>query len=219
MPNITYQIIYSKRRTVSLVVNREGQLVVRAPKRVSRAEIERLVQEKSDWVQKVLEKAKQRQIPKKQFAEGELFWYLGKQHPLRFSLNKRPASMEQGELWLWQGADAKKALTKWYKTRAQEILQQRAGELSAAMGLRFNRVTVRSSQTRWGSCSVLGNINFSYRLIMAPPEIVDYVIIHELAHLVHKNHSQKFWNLVSQYFPNPKLARNWLNANGHQLVV
>ena len=227
MPNITYTIVHSRRRTVSFIVNRNGELVVRAPHRVSNAEIERMVQEKSAWILRALEKTSKQRRVKKEFIDGELFWYLGEQLPLRVSTpyhrNKVETSAESLDLFVTlpkpSEARIKKLFEDFYKKQAKLVLEQRAVELAKVMGLRFNRISIRSSTTRWGSCSSLGNINFSWRLVMAPPTIIDYVVIHELSHLAHKNHSQKFWDLVGSYYPNHKNARKWLNTNGHKLVI
>ncbi len=214
-----YQIIFTKRRSISLVINRQGELVVRAPKRVPQSYIEKLVFQKQNWITKNIAKRKKRQPVSKEFKYGELFLFLGKAYSLSRSKIKRKPYLTENHLVVFESAKIKPAISEWYKKQAKTILTERAGHLSMLMGLKFNRLTVRSSQTRWGSCSSLGNINFSYRLIMAPEEIVDYVVVHELAHLVHKNHSARFWQLVDAHYPKSKEARRWLRTEGHTLTI
>jgi len=219
--SFTYTIIFSKRRTVSLMVNRIGELVVRAPKRMNKAQVEELVAQKSAWIYKALEKRNYQKPVKKEFVDGELFWYRGEQIPLRILESYRTRLVFDKEFYLskFKQPRAKKLFEDFYKKQAKEVLGEKTAELSKQMGLKFNRVTIRTAQTRWGSCSSLGNINFSWRLVMAPMHIMDYVVIHELAHLIHKNHSVRFWKLVGQHFPAYKEAKHWLNTEGHALHV
>ncbi|MDA8442716.1 MAG: SprT family zinc-dependent metalloprotease [Peptococcaceae bacterium] len=108
-------------------------------------------------------------------------------------------------------------LEAWYKKHAKLIIPQRVAELSQLLPFAYNRITIRDQKTRWGSCSQLGNLNFNWRLLLAPPEILDYVIIHELAHLGELNHSQHFWRLVESACSDYPVRRKWLQQNGHTL--
>ena len=108
-------------------------------------------------------------------------------------------------------------LKKWYVQRAKDIISDRVHVHAENMGLNYNNIRIKTLKSRWGSCSSLRNLNFNWVLIMCPIEIIDYVVIHELAHLVHMNHSAKFWSLVEDYCPDYKSSINWLKV--HQGII
>jgi predicted metal-dependent hydrolase len=116
-------------------------------------------------------------------------------------------------------ADLRAAVQAWYRAQARAVLNERAALLSTRYGLRYERIAIRDQQSRWGSCSSGRNLNFNYRLMLAPTPVVDYVITHELCHLVHMNHSPAFWRLVAEYEPQYKSHRQWLREFGHTLVL
>ncbi|KPU43042.1 hypothetical protein OXPF_32920 [Oxobacter pfennigii] len=111
------------------------------------------------------------------------------------------------------------AFERMYKNIAKDLIEQRVSYYSSIMGLSYNKVTIKDQKTRWGSCSKKGNLNFNYRLIMAPDEVADYVVIHELCHLKHLNHSEKFWNMVRMYMPDYEQSKKWLKDNGANLFA
>jgi predicted metal-dependent hydrolase len=117
-------------------------------------------------------------------------------------------------LALGDKVEAARVFQAWYRQRAREIILPRVQELAARHGFSYGRVTIRDNSSRWGSCSSRNNLNFALRLVMAPPEVIDYVILHELAHLKERNHSKRFWTLVEQICPAYRAQRDWLSANG-----
>ena len=114
---------------------------------------------------------------------------------------------------------ARRVLQRWLKREAEGVLSERVQALGARMGLQPKRIYVRNLRWRWGSCWPGGSLSFNYRLIMAPPRILDYVVIHELAHLAERNHSLRFWSLVASHFPEHQAARAWLRTLGSCLGV
>ncbi len=110
-------------------------------------------------------------------------------------------------------------LVKWYRRKAQHYIISRTAYWSEEMGLSFNKIFIKDQDSRWGSCSSLRNLNFNWRIIMAPDEVIDYLLIHELAHLKEMNHSTAFWKLVAQYDPEYKLHRQWLKDNGKAIFL
>ena len=195
-------------------------MVVRAPKRASPQFIETLVGQRQDWIKKALSRFGQTAAPK-QFIEGELFLYLGKEYGLRILESYRSRLVFDNAFYIsrLKLGQAKKLFKEWYKQQAQIILTERAKFFSAQMHVTYNKITVRDTSSRWGSCSTKGNINFSYRLIMAPQDILDYVVVHELAHLVHHNHSKLFWRFVQTHYPSFSQARLWLRKQGANLKI
>lgn len=109
------------------------------------------------------------------------------------------------------------ALEKRYRNAAKEYIPKRVEYYHAFTGGQYTKITIRDQKTRWGSCSSNGTLSFSFRLMLAPPRVLDYVVVHELCHLTHMNHSKEFWNMVETILPDYKEHRKWLKENGHTL--
>ncbi|MCL5666591.1 MAG: M48 family metallopeptidase [Patescibacteria group bacterium] len=221
MLDFPYPLVYSKRRSVSIII-KHGKVEVRAPQRANLAQIKKFVSSKQGWIDKALARHRQRQIPEKKFTEGEQLLFLGKNYPLRISENYfSRLRMEQGIFLLskFRQRSAKSQFEDWYRRRAKEFLTERCQYYGRLMNVKYQKITITGAATRWGSCSRKGTINFSWKLALAPPEIVDYVAVHELAHLRHHNHSKEFWRFVAMYFPNFRMAKKWLNQSGHLLAI
>lgn len=118
-----------------------------------------------------------------------------------------------------EGTDIRKLLAVWYKKEAKDVISIRARKYAQEMGQTFREIHIRDQKSRWGSCSSARNLNFNWRLVMAPEWVMDYVIIHELCHLTHMNHSAQFWGLVAYYMPDYQAAKQWLKEHGQELVL
>ena len=207
------------RRSISLLID-HGKLEVRAPFLTDDGTIIRWVKSKSSWIQKKLS-----QIPEyreHKYIDGELFYYLGSQYPLRFDKNVKndrritaKLSPENRGVFI---ANNKTQLQKLYRYLARNYLAKRLKELSKYTNIPYEKMRLSSAHTRWGSCSSNGTISLNWKLIMAPAGIIDYVIIHELCHVKHMNHSKLFWQLVTHYLPDCKERRKWLRQNSNKLV-
>ncbi len=198
-----------------MVINRQGQLVVRAPGRVGVSEIERFILQKQAWIVKHQQKLLSNPSPIKQYIEGEKFLFLGQEYPLRLVNGRGKAVVLYDKEFLLPAVlagKAKRLFEQWYKKQAQDLLPKRAAVFGPRMQVNYRAIKISSAKTRWGSCSASGNITFSWRLITAPLEAVDYVVVHELAHLVHRNHSRQFWALVEKFCPHYKAIRKNLNS-------
>jgi predicted metal-dependent hydrolase len=110
-------------------------------------------------------------------------------------------------------------MTAWYRDQARTILKKHATAQAANMGLSFGALRITGAQKRWGSCSSKGNLNFSFRIVMAPEEVIRYVVLHELCHLVEQNHSRRFWSLIESNMPEYRKHRTWLGDNGYRLTL
>ncbi len=110
------------------------------------------------------------------------------------------------------------AQEKELRERAKSVLAQRTAYFARQVGVTYGRITVRDQKTRWGSCSQTGNLNFNFRLILAPPEVLDYVVVHELCHRRQMNHSAQFWQEVAQVLPDYRKRKAWLTENGWRLM-
>lgn len=223
MPLLIDRLVRSRRKTIALIVRPDGSLEVRAPQGMAEIRIREFVESHADWVRKQKARASEFTQPvPRQFTEGEKFPYLGKEYPLRIVPRQRQALTFDGrEFRLAKTAlpKAREAFIRWYKAQAALILSQRIPAHAAAHGYKYERIRVTSARTRWGSCSTRGTLSFTYRLIMAPSSVVDYVILHELVHLKIKNHSKDFWSQVGKLMPGYKKHVSWLKKNSRQLTI
>ena len=215
------QIIRTRRKTFALIVQRDGSLVVRAPLRASDKQIGDLVQEKEKWIIAKQEAARRMyaNTRPKEFVNGEGFLYLGKSYKLAIVDGNQPALSLSDQFYLTKSAlpHAEAVFKAWYKQRAKQIISERAAWYAAQNGFVYQRVNITGARTRWGSCGRRGTLNFTWRLIMAPLRVIDYVVIHELAHLKQKNHSKVYWNEVKRLMPDYEDHISWLKANGDTL--
>ena len=214
------KLVRARRRTIALIIERDGSLTVRAPKRATLKDIERFIQEKLGWILRSRQKLKAVvEVPKKQYADGERFLFLGGEYELRLVPPQRPALKFDGGFRLETSAQPRgeSAFVRWYKEQALQVFSERVNHYAALHGFTPKQVKVNSAKTRWGSCSANGTLNFTWRLVMAPLEVIDYVVLHELAHLKIKNHSPRFWALVESICPDFKRHRKWLRDNGEKL--
>jgi len=211
------QLIRSRRKTIALIITREGSLVVRAPLRASRAQIESVVAEKAAWIRTRQAEMLARPKPAAlEFKNGASFPYMGRLHSFLFS-TKAPArlALREGVFQLSPASaqQAGKYFLAWYKRQARIVLDERVKFHASRLGLVPAALRISSARTRWGSCSSRGTLSFTWRLVLAPLAVIDYVVVHELVHLEIKNHSSTFWQRVQAAYPETSPARRWLKEN------
>lgn len=217
------EIIRTRRRTIALEIQTNARLVVRSPLSVSDKYLQELVNRKSDWISQkkklILEKGLS--DTKKEFVHGGEFLYMGEKYKLYIVDGQEPALIFSQAFYLSSNylPQAREIFIQWYKKEAMRIIIHRTESLSQSAGLTYRRVKISNAAKRWGSCSHNGNLNLSWRLIMSPLLVIDYVIVHELAHLTVKNHSRTFWNRVRVLFPGYEQHKKWLKKNGHGLMI
>jgi len=217
------QLIRSKRRSISLEINQDGSLTVRAPHHAADEEISSLINSKKTWIIEKQNQAyqKMQEAPPKHFVEGEQFLFLGKTYPLQI-IDKQPVPLVlNGRFLLSAGkqANALQFFEKWYREQAAQVIKPRTAELAEQYGFSYKIIRINGAKTRWGSCGPKGSLNFPWRLVMAPGEVIDYVIVHELVHLWVRNHSRRYWQSVKEIMPDYKERLNWLHDNGHRLSL
>jgi predicted metal-dependent hydrolase len=218
------KLIRSRRRTVGLEVTPEALLIVRAPRNLSKREISEIVDKESPWILKKQQffRENHNKIREKDFIEGEEFLYLGKPYKLRVVHNLVDALIVSDNFFYLSDEcidNAREIIESWYRKRAYEVVSERAAYYSCVSGIKFKKIRISDAKKRWGSCSQNGNLNIAWRLVMAPPMVIDYVIVHELSHVEFRNHSKKFWSRVRAIIPDYKADEKWLRDNGHFLVV
>jgi predicted metal-dependent hydrolase len=218
-----FDIIRSRRKTIAVEITKEGGVLVRAPLKLARREVLAFVHQNRGWIARKLAQARvlQEERTPRRVLEEESFPFLGEQHRLRYVAGGEYLRKENGEFLL--GSDlssrAEGMFRTWYRARAREILEDRVAYFSLRMGLACGSVRITDARERWGSCSAAGSLNFAWRLVMAPPAVIDYVIVHELAHLVEMNHSRRFWERLGSILPDYRQRRRWLKENEHQLTL
>ncbi|MCJ7531870.1 MAG: M48 family metallopeptidase [Anaerolineales bacterium] len=217
------KIIRTKRRTIALVIERDGSLVVRAPLRATNARIQEVVKEKADWVlakQKLVKTVYLKTKPK-EYVNGEGFWYLGKTYPLEIVNHAKLPLVLDRRFHLSQAAlpKARSVFKNWYRKQATQIISERVLLYASRNGFTYDKIRITSARTRWGSCTSRSTLCFTWRLVMAPMAVIDYVVVHELVHLQEKNHSKSFWGKVKALMPDYKRQIAWLKANGHLLTL
>ena len=222
---LSYQLIRSKKRrkTISLHIKEDGKVVVYAPYSTLKCEIEKFINEKESWiVEKLSEKKRSIKGAEKAFLPGEKFLYLGELFPLEIQDNNSkgyPLKLSFGKFILDKDhiEKARDLFIQWYKREAKERIGERVKYYSNRLQLFPKGVKITSAKYRWGSCSRDNRLSFSWRIIMVPLSVIDYVLIHELVHIKEKNHSRSFWSYVESIIPDYKGHRLWLKENGHAL--
>jgi predicted metal-dependent hydrolase len=219
IPDSVNRIIRSRRSTIALIVVRDCSVTVRAPMKMSGKLIEEFVEKHAKWVQKKQKEIRAR-VPEqpRQYRAGEIFLYLGQAYPLEIVRDTNKQLVLQGSFKLANSAqgNAESLFRNWYRKQAVKIIGERVALFAEQSQLHVEKIRITSARTRWGSCSSKGTLSFSWRLIMASQAVIDYVIIHELAHIVHHNHSKRFWNLVEKWMPDYKERRNQLRQYGQE---
>ncbi len=209
-----YQMKRMKRKTVGIYITKEGSVEVRAPYSAPKAEIDRFVREKEAWIlshqAKALERKQMRDSYK--IRPGGSILFLGREYPSERSQNGMVSFDATGFLLPDTSSDElRAALADFYRRAAKEYLPKAVERFAPLIGKSPKQVRITSAKTRWGSCSAKDGINLSWRLMFAPPEVIDYVVVHELAHLIELNHSPRFWAIVASIIPDYKELRQALN--------
>lgn len=215
---ISYLLERRPRRTIGLKITADG-LVVHAPKRIFEFQLNQILQEKSNWILNKLQARETNQVEKIQWADGEHLLYLGNDIQLCVtqSSSNKALTFDQNTLTMAclqpnNHALVSRKVIQWYKKQATSDFSRRLEILAAKLGVATPPLTLSNAQSRWGSCNSRGKVRLSWRLLQAPPHIVNYVICHELAHLKQMNHSAKFYAVLESLFPNYKAAEKELKA-------
>jgi predicted metal-dependent hydrolase len=209
-----------RRKTVQLQI-RQHQIICRAPQHTPDAEVLEILTKKSDWITQQL----QRPLTQpKQYLDGEIFCYLGQPYQLYLVHGAKTDVQRLTDRLVVTTAHTtpdqiKATLIHWYQQQAMAELSNRVALYQGQISVSPSKILIKSYKTRWGTCHADGRISFNWRIILAPSTIVDSVVIHELCHLIHLNHSAQFWQLVQQHDPDHQLARRWLKQHGSTLEI
>lgn len=219
MTDIDYKLVRSKRKTLSLVIDSDASLTVRAPLRMPKREIEAFIEKKAGWIAAKQREMKMRsdKFEKLVVENGAGFLYFGRPYTI-MKCGTDAIKTEEDKLLVKYDTDIDD-IVKWMKETAADIIKRRAEFYAQIMNVKYSVVKISGAKTRWGSCSAKNSLNFSWRLVMCSPQVIDYVVVHELAHIIHKNHGRDFWAMVETYMPNYKAYRKWLRDNSKIMEI
>ncbi|MEW6620009.1 MAG: SprT family zinc-dependent metalloprotease [bacterium] len=215
------KIIRSKRRTIGIEITSDASLIVRVPLRTSLEHIKKIVDKKRFWIQKKQKTAKEKKSIPRKFVEGEKFLYLGNTYRLYIFNNPSPPLLFNQKFLLSRDylPYAQDIFVAWYKNQAYYKIKERLDWYSTLSGLKYNGFKITNARKRWGSCNGKDRLCFSWRLIMTPLSVIDYVVVHELTHIVEKNHSKRFWHKLKIILPNYEESKKWLKENEYLLGI
>jgi predicted metal-dependent hydrolase len=224
---LEYTIRRSDRaRRARIVVDPNGVEVV-VPRRMALRHVEPFVEEKRPWIERTLRRFREAELRAApvELEDGGVVPYLGRELLLRVRVERwrqRSHVALRGEVLRVAVAEPgpeaiRDALERWYRARAREEVSWRLDEACARAGTSYRTLSIRAQQTRWASCSSNGTMSFNWRLLLAPEEILDYVVEHEVAHIEILDHSKRFWRLLGSRAPRYREHERWLRAHGSAL--
>lgn len=212
------KISRSKRKTILITVTGDARLIVHAPYYTTDEEIDQVIEQKMQWIQEKVTDARRRlaEYPTRLYQGGEEFPFLGGHLILCYTSYSKKVYSDGKKLFVpvMECSHARKVIIDWYKIQAENYIKGRTEELAGRLGLTYRQLTITGALKRWGSCGSGKTLNFSWRLILAPGFAIDYVIVHELAHLLHMDHSTKFWTYVAGVMPDYRQRMEWLKNHG-----
>ena len=237
---IPYRLVRrrGRKRLTMKLIPREG-LTVHAPPRCPLKEVDAFLAREADWLRLGLQELRQweEDHPRRRFVSGETLFLLGESWPLlviereggvRARVRSRSLRGSPGEVELLLPAGlaadereslARSVLERWYRRLARRLLEERVAHWEPRIGVSSTGLSIRDNRSRWGSCSESGGLSFTWKIVMAPPEVVDYLVVHELCHIRHLDHSPLFWDLVAEHVSGHSRLRAWLRKEGNGLYL
>lgn len=222
--DISYEVVRSRRVTADIVIERDGRILVRAPKSIPNERIEDMVEAKRYWIYKTLAEWRALNATRvlREYRNGEGFLYLGRSYRLLLVKDQeQPLSLRSGRFCLRRDvvdrgeiAVAKAAFRDYFIARGKERITKRVLYYAPKIGITPRGIDVRELGNRWACCSPKGSLAFHWKCMMAPPTIIDYIVVHELSHFHYLDHTEAFWNEVDKILPNYRERKEWLKKNG-----
>ncbi|GAA0124931.1 SprT family zinc-dependent metalloprotease [Clostridium sp. ATCC 25772] len=220
------EIIYRERKSICIRIQEDNKIKILVPNGISDKTIYEVVEKKLNWIEGKIKRNRQRMLDRevKYGVDGEKYPYLGELYTLKIILDKKGKNnlrIEEKEIIL-NCKDLNKTkymIEKFYRKLALDLIEERVKIHSERLKLSYGSVKVRTQKRRWASCTYNNDLIFNWKCIMAPLDVIDYIVIHELCHTVHKNHSAKYWCYVREIMPNYKEKELWLKDNGYKLEL
>lgn len=215
-------IIRTNKRTLSLLVNAKGELIVRAPYNYPESKIFAFIKEKEDWIIKKQNAIRSNSYINPNVVNYTLFLFLGKELTPLISSDVKEIMISDNKLLIPAKFPSEKILgkiEKWYRKVASEVLVERVHYMAQKLRLRPNEVTTNNNKTRWGVCDSHNNIAINWRAIFLPPNLLDYIVVHELCHLLEFNHTPAFWSVVGNVIPDYQIIRKHLKCLNYLILL
>ena len=219
--DIEYTLVRSRRKTASIYIERDGKVSVLVPEKLTARQVDDILESKRKWIYQSLAEWQDLNANRIQrdYVNGEGFLYLGRTYRLKLVSDlPEPLMLKDGYFCLratkGTAPDADAAFREFYRVKGATRIPPRVAYFQAKMGVKSKSIKIMELKHRWASCTTNGNLNFHWKCMMAPLTIIDYIVVHELAHLIHSNHSAKFWNEVDKVMPDFQDRKNWLRDHG-----
>ena len=223
---VSISIIRTKRQKTASIKISNGSVLAYMPDELSDFKIKELLKKRKLWIKKKLEEEAKIVVSKpKEYVNGESFSYLGRNYRLKLIQSKNIDIKLKGgylEIYCPKKFNDKKIrdlLLSWYEKHALERLKEKTERYAKIIGVKPVSVKIKDYKSRWGSCSNKGEITYNWRIVIAPHNVIDYVVVHELCHILEHNHSKKYWRHVSNNFNDYIQAQSWLKYNGKTLII
>ena len=219
--DIEYTLVRSRRKTASIYIERDGKVSVLVPEKLTARQVDDILESKRKWIYQSLAEWQDLNANRIQrdYVNGEGFLYLGRTYRLKLVSDlPEPLMLKDGYFCLratkGTAPDADAAFREFYRVKGATRIPPRVAYFQAKMGVKSKSIKIMELKHRWASCTTNGNLNFHWKCMMAPLTIIDYIVVHELAHLIHANHSTAFWNEVDKVMPDFQDRKNWLRDHG-----
>jgi len=225
LKDISFNIKKSKRKTLSIYIERDGTVTIIAPGNSTDKEIEEVIKKKEYQIYKSLAEWELTNSTKieREFVNGQSFLYLGRNYRLEIvkEEQKKPLILKNGYFLLRKKDEskAKKLFIEFYKEKGLQKIVERVERYQKRINVNPKQIRIMELKNRWASCSEKGNLNFHWKCIMAPLDVLNYIVVHELAHLIHKKHTKAFWNEIDKMIPDYQKHMEWLRINGAAMDV
>ena len=235
---IDVNVVYRKRKNISIRIIPKNTIEIISPRSVSISFLKKVLEEKSSWIMKTLDKFEHidESFKDRKYVDGEIFYYLGKEYELKIIEDKNIQNNKKNYCYIYIKDESliittnnneieyiKNELKKWYKIESEKIVITRLEVLKKEKpmmnSLSPNLIKIKEQKKRWGSCTSSKTIYINSRISMLKVDVIDYILVHEFSHLVHMNHSKDFYNLVEEILPNFKESEKWLKENSYKLTL
>lgn len=226
---ISFNLIYKKRKTIRILIDVYGNVEVQAPKGTSEYTVIQFLEEKWEWVLQKKKEMKDRMDgnQEKVYEQGESFLYLGKTYPIQISQDinilQDNAVFEGDKLHIYvkqlEDERIKQALKRFYYQQCKALVEKSIRSYQSNFKVKPRSIRISDSKTNWGTCDSNQQLTFNWKLAMAPLEVIDYVVVHEMCHMVHLNHDRSFWRLVGKIMPDYEDKENWLARSSWKMIV
>ncbi|MCL6570349.1 MAG: M48 family metallopeptidase [Bacillus sp. (in: Bacteria)] len=226
---ISFELIYKNRTSMGIYINLYGNVEVQVPKGTSEQSVLQLIEEKWDWVQEKIKEMKDRTLEPKEkvYNHGESFLYLGNTYPIQIyqdiDILQDHVVFEGDKLHIYvkqlEDERIKQALKRFYFQQCKALVEKSIQSYQSNFKVKPRSIRISDSKSTWGTCDSKLQLTFNWKLAMAPLQVIDYVVVHEMCHMVHLNHDRSFWRLVGKILPDYEQRQNWLALSSWKMIV